>query len=70
MEAGVEIHHCDTSCSLSILDLKSESEVDLVVGAITRLNETALTTSLVPIRARTSGSLLDQANEIITRGKT
>jgi hypothetical protein len=60
-EAGVDLHDCDSTCSLSILDLKSEREAYLVVGAIARLSESEVTTDLVPIRTRHSRSLLEKA---------
>lgn len=69
-EAGVDVIDCDTTCSLSILDLKSEQEAILVVGAIARLNDADLTTSITPIRAKTSRSLLEHANAIIRRGES
>ena len=69
-EAGVDVISCDTTCSLSILDLKSKREASLVAGAIARLNEAALTTSIVPIHTKTSGSLLDQVNERLRRGRS
>lgn len=64
-EAGVDVISCDTTCSLSILDLKTEREAVLVVSAIARLNSKAVTTNIVPIRTRTSRSLIDQAHELI-----
>jgi len=68
VDAGVDVKGCDTTCSLAILDLKTETEAHLVAGAIARLNETDLTTSIVPIRARSTRSLLEQANDLIRRG--
>lgn len=68
VEAGVDVKGCDTTCSMAILDLKTETEAHLVAGAIARLNEPGLTTSIIPIRTRSTRSLLEQANEIIRRG--
>jgi hypothetical protein len=68
VEAGVDVKGCDTTCTLAILDLKSEREANLVAGAIARLNEPGLTSNIVPIRARSTRSLLEQANELIRRG--
>lgn len=68
VEAGVDVIGCDTTCSLSILDLKTEREANLVVGALARLNTATMTSNIVPIRAKTSRSLLDQAHAIIRRG--
>ncbi len=61
IEAGVDVHSCDSTCCLSILDLKTEQEAHMVVGVIARLSESAVTTDIVPIRARTSSSLLEKA---------
>jgi len=69
-EAGVDIIGCDTTCSVSIFDLKSEHEAHLVLGAIARLGETDLTTNIVPIRAKSSRTLLEQANDLIRRGES
>ena len=66
-EAAVDVRDCDTTCRLTIIDLKSKEEVQLVVSALARANTGELTTDIVPIRASASGSLLDQANERILR---
>ena len=68
VEAGVDVKGCDTTCSMAILDLKTETEAHMVAGAIARLNEPGLTTSIVPIRTRSTRSLLEQANAFIRRG--
>jgi hypothetical protein len=68
VEAGIDVLGCDTTCSVSILDLKSEREARLVVGAFARLGETDLTTNIVPIRAKSSRTLLERANDMIGRG--
>jgi hypothetical protein len=68
VEAGVDVKGCDTTCSMAILDLKTETEAHMVAGAIARLNEPGLTTSIVPIRTRSTRSLLEQANALIRRG--
>lgn len=70
VEAGVDLRGCDSTCSLAILDLKTETEAHLVAGAIARLNESGLTSSIVPIRTRSTRSLLEQANELIRHGDT
>jgi len=67
IEAGVDLKACDTTCSLAIFDLKTEGEARLVVGAIARLSETDLTSSIVPIRTKSSQSLLEQANDLLRR---
>ena len=71
VEAGVD--HCGydtTSCCVSILDLKSEQEAILVAGAIGRLHDEELTTSITPIRTKGSSSLLQRAGEILTGGSS
>jgi len=71
VEAGVDRCGCDgTACCLSILDLKSEHEANLVVGAIARLNDETLTTKITPIRAKASRSLLQRVGEILQRGSS
>ena len=71
VEAGVDRCGCNTtSCCLSILDLKTEQEAVMVVGAIARLNEDVLTTRITPIRAKASRSLLQRASEIFRRGSS
>jgi hypothetical protein len=67
VDAGVDLKGCDTTCSLAILDLKSEREAHLVVGAIARLSETDLSSSITPIRTKSSQSLLGQANDLLRR---
>ena len=68
VDAGVELNGCDTTCSVSILDLKTENEAHMVVGAIARLCESKLTTSIVPIRTKSTRTLLEQANELFLHG--
>ncbi|UCC44078.1 MAG: hypothetical protein JSU65_13355 [Candidatus Zixiibacteriota bacterium] len=63
VEAAVDVLECELTCSLMIIDLKSEQEVALVVTALSNLNDSDLTTNVIPLRATASGSLLDQANE-------
>jgi len=71
VEAGVDRCGCDSSaCCLSILDLKSEHEVNMVAGAIARLNDETLTTGITPIRAKASRSLLQRAGDILRRGSS
>ena len=71
VEAGVDRCGCNTTaCCLSILDLKSEHEANLVVGAIARLNDETLTTKITPIRAKASRSLLQRAGDILRRGSS
>lgn len=68
VEAGVDVISCDTTCSLLILDLKTQREANLVASVLNRLSTTTMTSSIVPIRAKTSRSLLGQANDMIRRG--
>jgi len=71
VEAGVDRCGCDaTACCLSILDLKSEQEAILVMGAIARLNDETLTTKITPIRAKASRSLLQRAGDILLGGSS
>lgn len=70
LEAGVDVIGCDTTCSVAIFDLKSEREAHLVVRAIARLGESDLTTNIVPIRAKSSRTLIEQANDLIRHGES
>lgn len=71
VEAGIDRCGCDTtSCCLSILDLKSEQEVNLVAGAIGRLHDEALTSRITPIRAKASRSLLQRASDMLQGGSS
>lgn len=67
LEVGVDVKGCEATCSLAIFGLKTETEANMVAGAIARLSEPGLTTSIVPIRARSTRNLLEQANELIRR---
>jgi len=70
VEVGVDLKGCETTCSLAILGLKTETEANMVAGAIARLNESDLTTSIVPIRTRSTRNLLEHANELIRRSES
>lgn len=63
VEAAVDIGECDTTCSLTIFDLKSEQEAKLVANSIAMINDNGLHWDVIPIRTSTTGSLIDQANE-------
>jgi hypothetical protein len=60
---GSDTHACDTTCKLMILELKTREEAERVVAAFAKIEPSDLTTSIEPIRASASGSLLDQANQ-------
>ncbi len=71
VEAGIDRCGCDTTaCCLSILDLKTEHEVNLVAGAIGRLHDETLTSRITPIRAKASRSLLQRASDILQGGSS
>ena len=67
IEAAVDYLGCDTTCKLTVFDLKSKQEVQLVVAAFAHINPMDLNTNVIPVRATVSGSLLDRANERILR---
>lgn len=67
IEAAVDFLGCDTTCKLTVIDLKSKEEVQLVVAAFAHINPMELSTNVIPVRATVSGSLLDRANERILR---
>jgi hypothetical protein len=68
IEADVDVQGCDTTCALTVYHLKSRSEAQLVIAALTRINPAILTTDVKPVRATTSGSLLERANEELIEG--
>jgi len=70
VEASVDVEGCDTTCELSILDLKTEREAFLVVGAIATRNGFDLTTDITPIRAPRSSSFWQQAHRILRGGES
>jgi len=67
IEAAVDYLGCDTTCKLTVFDLKSKEEVQLVVAAFAHVNPLDLSSNIIPVRATVSGSLLDRANERILR---
>lgn len=62
-EAAVDVIDCDTTCNILVFDLKSKQEAQLVVTVLERMNRTDLNADVIPIRTRSSGSLLQQANQ-------
>jgi len=60
-----EFHECDTTCSLMIVELKTREEAERVAAAFARFDSEDLKTSIRPVRARTSSTLLDHANETL-----
>ncbi len=67
-EAAVDLEGCDSVCNLNIICLKSEEEVRLVVSALQNMCKTEITSSVVPMVDRASGSLLRRANEKVFPG--
>jgi hypothetical protein len=65
VDAGVDLIGCDTACCVSILDLKTEHEARMVVGAMNRLCQKNLTSNIIPIRTKSSRTLLERANDLI-----
>jgi hypothetical protein len=65
VDAGVDLIGCDTTCSVAILDLKTEHEARMVVGAMNRLCKKNLISNIVPIRTKSSRTLLERANDLI-----
>jgi hypothetical protein len=68
LEADVDILGCDTTCALTVYHLKSRREAQLVIAALTRINPASLTTDVKAVRATTSGSLLERANDELMDG--
>jgi hypothetical protein len=62
-EAAVDVIGCDTTCNVLVFDLKSKHEAQLVVAVLERMNRSDLDADLIPVRTRSSGSLLEQANQ-------
>jgi hypothetical protein len=63
--ADVDVLGCDTTCSLLIVDLKSEDEVELVIAAFYQVDHDNLSTNVIPVRTSKTGTLLDKANETL-----
>jgi hypothetical protein len=68
-EADIGISECDSTCDLTVVDLKSEQEVGLVVAAFNGLCTDDPVADVIPVVTSTSGSLLRQANERIFTGR-
>lgn len=66
-EAAIDLEGCDSVCNLNIICLRSKEEVRLVVAALENMCPTGITTSVIPVVDRTSGSLLNRANEKVFR---
>ena len=63
MEAAVDVIGCDTTCSLLIFDLKTRTEAQLVVSALSSIDSVNLNTDVVPVRATITRSLWQRVNE-------
>ncbi len=66
-EAAVDMKGCDSVCALSIICLRTEEEAQMVVAALQNMCRTEMTSSVIPMVDRTSGSLLRRANEEVFR---
>ncbi len=67
LEADVDYQGCAETCSLTVIDLKSEAEANLVIAALNDAHPDAITSTVTPIRATTTATLLDKANEKILK---
>ncbi|MFH1688596.1 MAG: hypothetical protein ABIE70_13890 [bacterium] len=65
-DADVDHLGCDSTCHLLVVDLKTQGEVDMVVGAFADLCRDQVDTSVIPIFHRGSSTLLDRAHRRIT----
>jgi hypothetical protein len=68
-EADIDVSECDSTCDLTVVDLKSEQEVGMVVAAFNGLCTDDPVADVIPVVTSTSGSLLRQANERIFTGR-
>jgi hypothetical protein len=66
-DAVVDVYGCEATCSLLIVDIKTEEEAQRVVAAFTEIDPANLNSNVIPIRAVKSATLLDQANETLLR---
>ena len=62
-EAGVDVTGCDTTCGVTIIDLKSEEEICMAVTALCDLTHKHLTPAIIPVKRPARASLLHQVNE-------
>ncbi len=63
MEAAVDVIGCDTTCCVLIFDLKTRTEAQLVVSALSSIDSTSLNTDVVPVRSTITRSLWQRVNE-------
>jgi len=68
-EADIDLSDCDLTCDLTVVDLKSKEEVDLVLAAFSGLCHDDPSADVIPVVTSTSGSLIHQANEKIFTGR-
>jgi len=68
IDAAVDVSRCDTTCHVSVWDLKSPDEVKLVVRAVSYLSEHDVKSSVTPVVTRESRTLLDRAQQTLFEG--
>lgn len=62
-DADIDFHGCQASCSLVVIDLKTEEEALMVVSAFAKIDTDELMPQVIPIQTNESKTLLDQAND-------
>lgn len=62
-DADVDFIGCNPTCSLTVIDLKTREEAELVIAALNEVSDRTITSNVVPIRATHEATLLDKANE-------
>jgi hypothetical protein len=67
-EADVELLGCDSTCALNVYHLKSVQEAQLVAAVFSRIDPVGITADVKEVRAKTSSTLLERANEKILEG--
>lgn len=66
-DADVDFLGCNPTCSLTVIDLKTKEEAELVVAALNRVSPDPIKSNVVPIRTTTEATLLDKAHEKILK---
>ncbi|MEE9441440.1 MAG: hypothetical protein V3V99_02080 [candidate division Zixibacteria bacterium] len=62
-DADIDFQGCQASCSLVVIDLKTEEEAMMVVSAFTQIDTDKITPQVITIQTNEMKTLLDQANE-------
>lgn len=62
-EADVDFIGCDQTCRLTVIDLKTIEEAELVIAALNEVGPESITSNVIPVRISTKATLFEKVSK-------